>query len=157
MGGHVVATGTMTVEAAVTTIGEEVTTDTGVTVTVTDQEGVMTTGEAAMMTEGVVMMTEEEVTMTDVVEVTTGMTTGEAVTEETTEVDMADLLPTMILRGAGQPRKFRKDGISPRSGLNDQNFNSKNEPFQKPLSQQDQVHLQIFSEQRNPLILVKKK
>ena len=49
--GHVVATGTMTVEAAVTTIGEEVTTDTGVTVTGTDQEGVMTTGEAVMMTE----------------------------------------------------------------------------------------------------------
>ena len=49
--GPVVATGTMTVEAAVTMIGEEVTTDTGVTVTGTDQEGVMTTGEAVMMTE----------------------------------------------------------------------------------------------------------
>merc|ERR1719284_1194538 len=148
--GHVVATGTMTVEVAVTMIGEEVTTDTGVTDTGTDQEGVMTT-------DGVVMMTEEEVTMTDAVEVTTGMTTGEAVTEETTEVDMADLLPTMILRGDGQPRKFRKDGIFPQFVLNDQNFNSKNEPFQKPLNQQDQVHLQIFSEQRNRSILVKKK
>ena len=49
--GHVVATGTMTVEVAVTMIGEEVMTDTGVTVTGTDQEGVMTTGEAVMMTE----------------------------------------------------------------------------------------------------------
>ena len=49
--GPVVATGTMTVEAAVTMIGEEVTTDTGVTGTGTDQEGVMTTGEAVMMTE----------------------------------------------------------------------------------------------------------
>merc|ERR1719378_636454 len=126
--------------------------------------------------------------MTDAVEVTTGMTTGEAVTEgmkmtgivtgtdimtgdtgigeitatdhmaaETTEEDMADLLPTMILRGDGQPRKFRKDGIFLQFALNDQNFNSKNELFQKPLSQQDQVHLQIFSEQRNRSILVKKK
>ena len=49
--GPVVATGTMTVEAEVTMIGEEVTTDTGVTATGTDQEGVMTTGEAVMMTE----------------------------------------------------------------------------------------------------------
>merc|ERR1711973_644750 len=71
--------------------------------------------------------------------------------------DMADLLPTMILRGDGQPRKFRKDGIFLQFALNDQNFNSKNELFQKPLSQQDQVHLQIFSEQRNRSIPVKKK
>ena len=46
-----------------------------------------------------------------------------------------------ILRGAGQPRKFRKDGISPRSGLNDQNFNSKNEPFQKPVRKRMKKYL----------------